>query len=472
LYPALNAKIKAKVGYLINIWYNSKCPPSSLRIYNTIKVSLIQYFFKGETMKTIIALLLFVVSFTSYSGDIWFIYHEIELGTSWYTLNNGATIYTYGAGADASVDYNYSLSSYPFIGLSRVKVWKDGVQQNDNTSPLNGSAGSHTYRVELWERYISGGEFCTSSEEITFTIVQSFHITVKNNFSGGAVIMDGTNWPFQDMPWYNPWYGSYTLDYIIRTWGQNTTHSLTGIDDQVVNGLSRKWNKWSVGVNDFSDISVSHTVTQELTSQANYWTQPTAPTGPSVTSYGISYNPKVQWNRNSESDVTCYKVYRNNSEIATVSQTSVGVNPYYVDESVTWNGVNAGDLQYSYYVKAQNSYSMLSAASTVITITTWGEIQGKGGIAVQSVPQKHSISNYPNPFNPTTTIVYQVPEASHVNVTVSDYLGREISTLANEFKNAGIYKVQFNASKLASGIYYYRMHSGNFTKVERMILQK
>jgi hypothetical protein len=80
--------------------------------------------------------------------------------------------------------------------------------------------------------------------------------------------------------------------------------------------------------------------------------------------------------------------------------------------------------------------------------------------------------NYPNPFNQVTTISYSIPKEGNVNVTVFDVLGRELYVLANEFKKAGTYNIHFNASDLSSGVYFYRMESGNFREVKKMTLVK
>lgn len=81
-------------------------------------------------------------------------------------------------------------------------------------------------------------------------------------------------------------------------------------------------------------------------------------------------------------------------------------------------------------------------------------------------------TNYPNPFNPTTTIVYQIPVAGMVTLKVIDILGREVTTLVNEYKNVGKYNITFDASNLTSGIYIYQIKAGNFTKANKMILVK
>ncbi len=95
------------------------------------------------------------------------------------------------------------------------------------------------------------------------------------------------------------------------------------------------------------------------------------------------------------------------------------------------------------------------------------------------LPQEYSLlQNYPNPFNPSTTISYRVPEVSDVVLKVYDVIGREVSSLVNEEKAAGEYRINFNAGNLASGIYFYRLEAKskvsnkNFTKVGKMVLTK
>ncbi|HEX2865697.1 MAG TPA: T9SS type A sorting domain-containing protein [Ignavibacteriales bacterium] len=91
----------------------------------------------------------------------------------------------------------------------------------------------------------------------------------------------------------------------------------------------------------------------------------------------------------------------------------------------------------------------------------------------ENVPLSYEMSqNYPNPFNPVTTIRYSIPEAARVELKVFDILGREVMTLVNQEQNAGRYNVQFDAGRLSSGIYIYRISAKNFTKTSKMVLLK
>jgi hypothetical protein len=80
--------------------------------------------------------------------------------------------------------------------------------------------------------------------------------------------------------------------------------------------------------------------------------------------------------------------------------------------------------------------------------------------------------NYPNPFNPSTKIGFSVPKTDYVDLRVYDILGREIKTLLSEQLNAGEYEIEFDAKNLASGMYYYRLQSGDNVSVKKMTLVK
>ncbi len=95
-----------------------------------------------------------------------------------------------------------------------------------------------------------------------------------------------------------------------------------------------------------------------------------------------------------------------------------------------------------------------------------GEIQPE-------LPQKFELlQNYPNPFNPSTNIVFSIPQRAAVKLTVYDILGNEIAVLADQVLSEGSYRVDFDASGLSSGMYFYRLEAGKFKDVKKMILVK
>ncbi len=89
------------------------------------------------------------------------------------------------------------------------------------------------------------------------------------------------------------------------------------------------------------------------------------------------------------------------------------------------------------------------------------------------IPKSYSLSqNYPNPFNPVTKIKFEVPKSGNVRLSVYDALGKEIRLLVNESLQAGVYETDFDATDMPSGIYFYRMSSGNFSETKKMVVIK
>jgi uncharacterized protein (TIGR02145 family) len=89
------------------------------------------------------------------------------------------------------------------------------------------------------------------------------------------------------------------------------------------------------------------------------------------------------------------------------------------------------------------------------------------------LPNSFALSqNYPNPFNPNTVILYSLPLASEVKLIVYNSLGQTVKVLENGFKNAGTYSVNFNATELSSGTYFYKIEAGQFSQVKKMMLLK
>jgi hypothetical protein len=106
-----------------------------------------------------------------------------------------------------------------------------------------------------------------------------------------------------------------------------------------------------------------------------------------------------------------------------------------------------------------------------------GEISISPSVGVKETPNISPIKfelhqNYPNPFNPSTTIQFDIPKAAFVTLKVYNVLGQEVATLVNEKREAGRYEVEFDGSKLTSGVYFYRLQAGSFVQTRKMILLK
>jgi hypothetical protein len=136
--------------------------------------------------------------------------------------------------------------------------------------------------------------------------------------------------------------------------------------------------------------------------------------------------------------------------------TTTNVNNYsYIDNT---SGLNANKLSYRLRQVDFNGQSQYSPIVLVDNL----------------IPDNYKVSqNFPNPFNPSTIIKYQIPQNSFVSLKVYNSLGQEAATLVNGMVNAGSYEVQLNSSNLSSGVYYYVIKAGeNFIQTKKMILIK
>ncbi|MCF7803310.1 MAG: DUF4957 domain-containing protein [Candidatus Marinimicrobia bacterium] len=120
---------------------------------------------------------------------------------------------------------------------------------------------------------------------------------------------------------------------------------------------------------------------------------------------------------------------------------------------------------YDYALKA-NQVANLAETYKLSTVGVQDETED--GLPVAYELQQ----NYPNPFNPTTTIRFALPQAGQTTITVYNVMGQRVATLMNKKLEAGSYSVEFDGTGLASGMYFYRLRSGDFTKVNKMLLLK
>lgn len=119
------------------------------------------------------------------------------------------------------------------------------------------------------------------------------------------------------------------------------------------------------------------------------------------------------------------------------------------------------------YYHIKKSFNLWGDPSIILNYSTVTSVDND----ITTVPDEFSLSqNYPNPFNPTTSIQYAVSNRQFVLLKVYNVLGKEVATLVNEEKPAGIYEVEFNASGLSSGVYFYQLNAGSFTETKKMIL--
>ncbi|MEO6696002.1 MAG: T9SS type A sorting domain-containing protein [Ignavibacteria bacterium] len=223
---------------------------------------------------------------------------------------------------------------------------------------------------------------------------------------------------------------------------------------------------------------------------------------------------KLRWFQNMEPDMESagnkkYKIYCNTSInlsvvppdamqysqnfyqlIATVTVPSNSI-PEYIDSfkiSSCWTQAGIADYKYPvrYRIQAIDKYDSGSVLSDFAKTEAWVDAGGEIGPdnivnnENQNTPKEYKLSqNFPNPFNPVTSIQYDLPVDNFVTIKVYDLLGNEVMILVNEIKAAGSYIVSFNGNNLSSGIYYYKIrasapsgNAGTFEQVRKMILVK
>lgn len=150
--------------------------------------------------------------------------------------------------------------------------------------------------------------------------------------------------------------------------------------------------------------------------------------------------------------------YVNNDSLKGLGTSSAGRRYNFADNRVT------SGAKYEYKIQS---------------VSTKGTTADLNTLAVTvDVPKTYALyQNYPNPFNPTTVISYQLSAVSNVTLKVYDILGREVATLVSGQQNAGVYKANLNASRFASGVYFYRMNAvqnngQTFVSIKKLMLAK
>jgi hypothetical protein len=122
---------------------------------------------------------------------------------------------------------------------------------------------------------------------------------------------------------------------------------------------------------------------------------------------------------------------------------------------------------------ALNHSLLLNGASMTVYNTFGDQVTSVQRIPSSDLPTRFNLAqNYPNPFNPATTISYAIPANNFVTLRVYNILGQEVATLVNEKQAAGQYKVSFDASRLSSGMYLYRLDAGKYSFTKKMLLLK
>ncbi len=149
------------------------------------------------------------------------------------------------------------------------------------------------------------------------------------------------------------------------------------------------------------------------------------------------------------------------------------------NDGVSWsqNMLVNGPSNYSRILNGRPDVSVKSSGGMDSVLVTWSKLRNIAALGISqigtTVPESFSLSqNYPNPFNPVTNIKISIPKSSFVRLIIYDISGREIANPVSQELSAGVYKVNWNASDIASGIYFYKLVTKEFTETKKMMLVK
>jgi Secretion system C-terminal sorting domain len=148
--------------------------------------------------------------------------------------------------------------------------------------------------------------------------------------------------------------------------------------------------------------------------------------------------------------------------------------PSFMDSNISWPPIGPSSSNINFQITEQEIPARIAFYNNYYGITppslSKRNLNSNDDIENNTIKEFNLFQNYPNPFNPTTKIEFSIPSDNNVEVKVFNTLGMEVTTLLNGNKVAGTHSVEFNASNLSSGIYFYKIVSGNYTDIKKMIL--
>ena len=336
--------------------------------------------------------------------------------------------------------------------------------------------------THLWKT-TNGGTTNWSAVTLPTTATSVTYIAVKNTdpntlwityggYSSGSKVYQSTD---GGANWTNISTGLPNLPVLCVVYDKSVVDQTTlfvGTDAGVyVKYGTNDWEPYSTGLPNVvvTELEILYGATDKLragTFGRGLWETPiTAPLPVELTSFTAAVagtGIRLQWATATERDCRRFDVERKEKEDEDEGWTMVGIVEGAGTSSAPHeylfldNGMRPGTYSYRLrQVDGDGKVHLHFAADVAVNVTTMALEQ-----------------NFPNPFNPSTVIGYQVPVRQHVTLTVFDAIGRTVATLLNEEKSAGRYTAVFNAAGLSNGVYFARLTAGSRTITQRMLLVK
>jgi hypothetical protein len=438
-------------------------------------------------------------------GDVYFDYIENSTGNwtlSKYDVDSDREVNIFNEGSysctptSLTVKNSFGAGSFYYDGIECTNTTSTGITYYlmNNTTTLNIQAQSPqtypstngtTYSFKNWN---DNSNYSQTSKDVTVN---------------GVLTYEAKFYYYSALGLYTSFEGTNCNGYfLVNNTTTNTYTSISKRNDAQLTFTSQNQENSSTSLyytfdcwkKDGTVISTSSTYQFYPEAGANY-TLNLKPLKPTNTYRNQAFrNPdnssptpgsyiRINWSTHPDNRVNGYKIWRRVKHNGVVGDpvllSTVGSSTtYYIDYDYVFTDGYTDDIVY-YDVKAQLYYNGNYTYPDDLYEAAFGEIaliiiqnDKKSLKVVKEIPEDYSVNNYPNPFNPTTTISYQLPQDGFVTLKVYDIVGKEVASLVNENKNVGYYNVTFDASKLTSGIYIYMIRANNYVQSKKMLLVK
>jgi photosystem II stability/assembly factor-like uncharacterized protein len=411
-------------------------------------------------------------------GGVW---RSSNRGTDWQNLNS-----------DISVTQFYRIASDP----SNVSHILGGTQDNGTQRTLGTMNWAAAFGGD-------GGEVCFQSQNNLFMLGETQNNGVRRSNDGGTSWVNATNGLTGTGAWVGPLISHPTLPEIFYTARQQVFKT---------SNWGVVWEGISSGTGGvIRELAISKSNPDVMYAAAGSTMYRSTNGGLNFTNVNAGLPGRV---------ITSVYIHPDSSNVALATFSGFGAGKIYKTTNGAANWVSiSGNLPDSpvndgmFYYPGFSTSTLLVAMDIGVFVTTdygttWSELadglpntvamhldyhnttgklrigtHGRGtweangviGIISYSsqIPGSYGLSqNYPNPFNPVTNIKYDLVNPGYVKLAVYDIMGREIETVVNQKQSAGTYIVQFDASRLASGVYFYTLRTNDFTATKKMIIAK
>ncbi len=372
----------------------------------------------------------------------------------------------FNSGANVRYVNNNSTTS---AGENSVMVWSEGSPAVSKWVLRSGTSYSSTATLGKAgiQSQVSNGYDLAALKAMVYNTAGApyYFVQAAENFSDGTSGLPGT--------------GKITSD-INLTYGKSGIVSKGGVQfvfnigDIVLEDTTIKFIPWpdTILYTNTDELNeVMRSMTFHLDNQSQLY----------FTDFYYTVNPELADSALTEDDFVNFRAELVNASTNSaagifdeITYTRNNLDEYdNVNYQVDCSGITEGEyyLRLVTSVSGEASYNLANVQNDApgLEKRTYKNVNSDG----TTIPVKYDLSqNYPNPFNPATTINYQLPKTGFVTIKIYDILGKEVATLVNEQKTQGRYSVNFDASRLASGVYIYQLRANDYVSSKKMLLLK